>query len=384
NYQDNQTNFLKKIIYLRWDLVLLITLLSMVGFFLMYSAAAGDINKWAMPQMKRFAFFAAVMLIIPLISLRLMMSYAYLIYFGTLALLLSVEFFGDVNMGAKRWINIAGFNLQPSELMKIALCFALAKYFHNLHSKDVKSIIPYIFPLLFIILPFTLVARQPDLGTAIVLLLVGGSVFFVAGLSMIVLITVIISGCASIPVIWHFLHDYQKRRILTFLNPENDPLGDGYNIIQSQIAIGSGGFHGKGFMSGSQNQLSFLPEKHTDFIFTMLSEEFGFVGSITVIMIYLIIVLQCFSIAKNCNNAFGKFLVIGITSIFSMHVFINIAMVMGLIPVVGAPLPLLSYGGTMMMTMLIGFGIILNVHVNRDRQLHYTINQFVGRTQSEK
>ncbi|MCH2038156.1 MAG: rod shape-determining protein RodA, partial [Rickettsiales bacterium] len=255
--------------------------------------------------------------------------------------------------------------------------FALARYFHGIHHKDITNIFPFIPPVLFVLIPFVLVLRQPDLGTAVILLLVGGVIFFVAGLSMWVFGAIGVSGLLAIPVIWHFMHDYQKQRVKTFLNPEDDPLGAGYNIIQSQIAIGSGGFSGKGYMSGSQNQLSFLPEKHTDFIFTMLSEEFGFVGSVTIIVLYALIILQGITIALSSSSTYGRLLAMGIISIFSLHVFINMAMVMGLIPIVGAPLPLLSYGGTMMMTMLIGFGIILNVYLNRNRQLHYTVKDFV-------
>lgn len=363
----------QKFFKINWGLIVLLAIMACIGFAMMYSAANGDGAQWMYPQMKRFAVFFVVMLCLIFVPIRWILSLSYVPYIVALILLVVVEFQGVKAMGAQRWISIAGFTLQPSELMKICLVLALARYFHFMHYRDTKHLLHLLVPILLVLLPAVLILKQPDLGTAFILMVVGGSLFFATGVKWWKFGVVIASGLAAIPFIWHSLHEYQKKRVLTFLDPERDPLGAGYNIIQSQIAIGSGGLSGKGFMSGSQNQLNFLPEKHTDFIFTMLSEELGFIGGALIIVLYGMIIFYGLWIALQSQSHYGRLLVTGITTVFSLHVFINIAMVMGLIPVVGAPLPLLSFGGTMMMTILLGYGLVLNVSVNDNLWLerHY-------------
>lgn len=360
---------LQKIINIPWLFVWEIVIIAAIGFAMLYSAAGGEWGRWAMPQLQRFVVFFVVMLVIALIRIEWILRFAYIAYAAGIILLLLVEFSGTSAMGAKRWVTISGFTLQPSELMKVLLVVALARYFHCMHYKDIPHKLYLVPPLLLVLLPVALVLKQPDLGTAIIILAIGGAVFFLAGIKLWKFGVVIASGLTAIPFIWHYLHDYQKKRILTFLNPESDPLGAGYNILQSQIAIGSGGFAGKGFLSGSQNQLNFLPEKHTDFVFTMLTEELGFLGGVGVILLYAIIITHGIIIALNSENHFGRLLASGVMVIMFLHVFINIAMVMGMIPVVGAPLPFLSFGGTMLVTMLAGCGLVLNTNVNRNKIL---------------
>jgi rod shape determining protein RodA len=273
-------------------------------------------------------------------------------------------------MGATRWFRIGSIKIQPSELMKVCTVFALARYFYSIEAENIgrfKFIIP---PLLMIFVPVAFIFHQPDLGTATILAMVGVVVLFMAGVKIWKFISAGVITLITVPFAWHFLlHDYQKQRIFTFLDPTHDPLGSGYNIIQSKIAVGSGGVFGKGFLGGTQGQLDFLPEKQTDFIFTMLSEELGFVGSVFTIMIYCAIIVICSNIAVKTKHQFGRLLVFGVVSIFFTHMFINTAMVMGLIPVVGAPLPFISYGGTIMASMMIGFGLVLNVDLNRNADL---------------
>jgi len=258
------------------------------------------------------------------------------------------------------------FNLQPSELMKIALVLALARYFHGLNMEDVARPTRLLVPLVMVFAPAALVLRQPDLGTALMLVMASGAIFFVAGVRLWKFGLIIVSGMVAAPVGWQFLHEYQKQRILTFLNPEADPLGAGYHIIQSKIALGSGGMMGKGFMQGTQGHLNFLPEMQTDFIFTMLAEEFGLVGGLGLLALYSLLLAFGAIIAMRAYSQFGRLVAMGVTVTFFLYVFINIAMVMGLIPVVGVPLPLISYGGTAMMTLLIGFGLLIGVWVHRD------------------
>jgi len=357
----------QKTVQLPFGLLMTILILSLIGFVLMYSAAGGDISPWANRQMLHFALFLPVMLLIAMIDTRFWFRHAYTIYVICILLLLLVAIQGHTAMGATRWINLGFFKLQPSELVKISVVLALARYFHRLGSERVKDIGALIPPLGIIFVPFLLILKQPDLGTALTLLMVGGAMFWIAGVRLWKFVLVICLAIAVCPLIWFSgkLHDYQKNRIITFLNPEHDPLDTGYNIIQSKIAIGSGGLFGKGLLQGSQSQLSFLPEHQTDFIFTMFAEEFGFFGVLVLLTLYSILLLYGTMIAFRCRHYFGKLLAMGLTTLFFLHIFINIAMVMGLIPVVGAPLPLLSYGGTIMMATLIGFGLIMNSHLHR-------------------
>ena len=284
---------------------------------------------------------------------------------ATVLVAVTIAFGEEVN-GAKRWVGFAGLLLQPSELMKISLVLALARYFHGLTPEDVGRIPLLIPPILMVAAPSALVLRQPDLGTTLLLIAGGGVIFWLAGVRVWKFALVLGSALAAIPIGWQFLREYQKNRVLTFLNPENDPLGAGYHITQSKIALGSGGLFGKGFMLGSQSHLNFLPEKQTDFIFTMLGEEFGLVGGMALLGLYALVITYGYVIALRCQNQFGRLVAIGVTSTFFLYVFINIAMVMGLIPVVGVPLPLVSYGGTVMMTILVSFGLLMSVSIHRD------------------
>ena len=347
-------------------LVFLMLCLTITGFFILYSAGGGNVRPWALSQIKRFIVFLPIFFLIITVNLKFIHRFAYLFYFIGLFFLLYANFAGFSAMGAKRWINLGFFKFQPSEFMKIVLIIALARYFHNIHIYRIESLISLCFPIMITIIPVYLILKQPDLGTSFILLMSGIMIFFVTGISITKFIIAALGAGCAIPFLWNILKDYQKQRVLTFLNPEMDPLGSGYNIIQSKIAIGSGGFLGKGFLSGSQGQLNFLPERETDFIFTMLAEEFGFLGSLIVITIYGIIFYRSFIIGLQSKSHFGKLLAVGLGFFLFLHFFINIAMVTGIIPVVGAPLPLISYGGTMLIITLVSFALILNVHVNRE------------------
>jgi rod shape determining protein RodA len=283
-----------------------------------------------------------------------------------MALLVAVEVRGAVGMGAQRWIDLGVIQIQPSEMMKIAAVLALARYFNGRTVEDVGRPLRLVVPALLILMPAGLVLKQPDLGTALMLVLCGAAMFFLAGVRVWQFGLVLAAGVGAVPVAWRFLRDYQKNRIYTFLDPENDPLGAGYHSLQSKIAIGSGGWSGKGFLMGTQSHLNFLPERQTDFIFTMLAEEWGFIGGLVLLGLYLLIFAYGFAIAMRSKNHFGKLLALGITTNLFLYVFINTAMVMGLIPVVGVPLPLISYGGTAMLTVMFGFGLLMSVYIHRD------------------
>ena len=354
---------------LNWILILLICAIASIGFAMLYSAGNGSYTPWAERQMVRFAVGMGLMLAIALTDIRFWLRYAYAFYAIALILLIAVEFAGTAGMGAQRWISLNSFHLQPSELMKIALVLSLARYFHRLSLEDVTRPTRLLFPILLVAAPTALVLRQPDLGTSLLLLIGGAAIFFLAGVRIWKFILIALIGLASIPVGWSMLHNYQKNRIMTFLSPESDPLGSGYHILQSKIALGSGGVFGNGFLQGTQSHLRFLPEMQTDFIFTMYAEEFGLVGGLFLIALYAVIIIYGFAIAMRSRNHFGRLVAMGVITTFFLYLFMNIAMVMGLIPVVGVPLPLISYGGTAMMTVLIGFGLLMNVYIHRDLQI---------------
>lgn len=355
-----------KLAQVNWLIVSIILLLGGFGVAMLYSAAGGSMEPWAGRQAIRFGVAFIGMMIIAVFPNRLLIKYAYVFYFLCLGLLVVVELMGSLQMGAQRWISVGGMNLQPSEIMKMALTLALARYYHGMLAEDVSRPIMLVPPLILIGMPVVLILLQPNLGTATITAAIGVCILFAAGLYWRYFIAVGLLVLAAIPVGWQFLHDYQKQRVLTFLNPEADPLGSGYNIMQSKIAIGSGGLFGTGFMQGTQSQLDFLPEKHTDFIFTMIAEEFGFVGAATVIFIYTLLIMLGLATAIRSRSRFGSLLAIGVTAMLLLHIGINIGMVMGLLPVVGVPLPLLSYGGTMVFAMMFGFGLLLNSYVHRD------------------
>jgi rod shape determining protein RodA len=355
-----------KCAHIRWSLFVLLALVAGIGVAMLYSAADGSIQPWAVRHAIRFAVAMLLAVSVAVTDLRIWLRYAYWIYGVVLLMLVGVEIAGEIGMGAQRWIDLGVISLQPSELMKIAVVLALARYFHGLDEDSIRRPLRLILPTLLVLVPAGLVLKQPDLGTAVMLLAGGGGLFFAAGVPIWMFAVVLAAGCGALPVAWEFLHDYQRRRVLTFLDPENDPLGAGYHILQSKIALGSGGLFGKGFLNGTQSHLNFLPEKQTDFIFTMFAEEFGLVGTLALLLLYTLILGYCLAIALAARSQFSRLLAIGITLTFFLYVAINMAMVMGLIPVVGVPLPLVSYGGTAALSLMIGFGLVQCVHVHRD------------------
>ena len=368
-------SLLDKLGRVSWGLIALTTVIASIGLGMLYSAADGNMAPWASQQLIRFATGLAMLLGIGFINIRIWMRWAYVIYAVTLVALVSVEVFGFIGMGAQRWISFGWFQIQPSELMKIALILALARYFHRTILEDARRPLLLIAPILMVMAPTILVLRQPDLGTAAMLVLAAAAVFFVSGVAVRYFLVGGMLAASAVPIAWHFLRDYQKERILMFLNPEADPLGAGYHILQSKIALGSGGLFGRGFMHGTQSHLNFLPEHQTDFIFTMLAEELGLVGALGLITLYLLLFAYGFAISLRSRNHFGRLLGIGLTTTLFLYVFINIAMVIGLVPVVGVPLPLVSYGGTAMMTVLGSLGLLTSIFVHRDEQ--------IGRLRSE-
>ena len=349
-----------------WMLVLLVTLIASVGFAMLYSAANGSVDPWMSRQLVRFAGGLVIMLTVAVVDIRFWMRQAYLIYFVGLLLLVYVDVAGEIGMGAQRWIDLKFFQLQPSEIMKVAIVMALARYFHGLDLDEVARPLPLIVPLGLVLMPAGLVLVQPDLGTAGMLIMVSGAMFFAAGVRLWKFAVVALGAAAVIPIAWNFMREYQRQRILTFLDPESDPLGAGYHILQSKIAFGSGGVFGKGFLEGTQSHLSFLPERQTDFIFTMLAEEFGLVGSLGLLCLYALVIVIGYAIALRSRNHFGRLVAVGISTNLFLYVFINAAMVMGLIPVVGIPMPLISYGGTAMITVLFSMGLLMSIHIHRD------------------
>lgn len=351
---------------LYWPMVGLVVLLNLIGIVMLYSASQGSMDPWASRQLARFVLLIPVMVIIALVDIQFWVRIAYWLYgFGVL-LLVVVEIMGFVGMGAQRWVNIGGFTFQPSEYMKVALVLALARYYHFVHANEINRPIVLLPVALLMLVPAALILKQPNLGTASILIMTGAGVMFLAGITWKLFAAGIVGVVSAVPVVWHFLHDYQKRRVDTFLDPASDPLGAGYNIMQSKIAIGSGQFFGKGFLEGSQSQLNFLPEKQTDFIFTMLCEEFGMVGGVSILALYALLILMGYRVALASRNQFGRLVAGGISVVMFIHLFINVAMVMGLIPVVGVPLPFLSYGGSVLIAMMIGYGFVLNAYIYRD------------------
>ncbi|HEU5048199.1 MAG TPA: rod shape-determining protein RodA [Rickettsiales bacterium] len=360
---------LAKLTQLNWLLTTCIFLMALLGFAMMFSAAGGHMAPWASHQMMHFTFGFILMTVIAVTPVQTLLRYSYAIYIICLIVLVGIEVAGFIGKGAKRWIDVGGVNLQPSEIMKLAVILALARYFHSENQADINRLVHLVPPLLLVAVPAVFILRQPNLGTATILTFVGASLFYMAGVRTRYFLIIIAVGLMAAPVGWHFLHDYQKQRVMTFLHPEENPLGAGYNIMQSIIAIGSGGFFGKGYLHGSQGQLNFLPEKHTDFIFTMVAEEFGFLGCVFVLAVYLTLIGYGIAIGLRSRHTFGSFIAIGVSSMLFVHIIINTMMIMGLIPVVGVPLPMLSYGGSSMISILIGFGFMQNAYINRDVNL---------------
>ncbi|MCE2716467.1 MAG: rod shape-determining protein RodA [Pseudomonadota bacterium] len=353
----------RRLLYVNRTIIGVILAIVFIGLITLFSAANGNINPWVTKQFLRFILGVMIFGVIVASDLRWWIQNAYLIYLIILIMLILVEFLGFVGMGAQRWLDFYFFNLQPSELMRVALILCLARHFSLLEVDEVRHLKNLIFPLLLIFIPVLLAMRQPDLGTAILLLSSGLSIFFVSGVPWWFFATGFCAVVCAIPVLWNFLYDYQKKRILIFLNPESDPAHAGYHISQSKIALGSGGFFGKGWLKGTQSHLNFLPEKQTDFIFTMFAEEFGLFGCIIVIVLFSILLLWGFTVADHARHKFSKLVAIGITTTLFLYVFINISMVMGLLPVVGVPLPFMSYGGTAMITLMLSMGVLANISI---------------------
>ena len=353
-----------------WGLLLLICLIAIAGIAMLYSVAGARFQPWALRQIGHFTLGLIVLLAAALIDIRMWMSLAYPAYGVALLLLVAVDAVGHVGLGAQRWISIGPLDLQPSELMKIALILALARFLHGKSIEEVSKPIPLAIGLAMIGIPAVFVVLQPNLGTTLIIVADGCSLLFLAGLSWWWIAPTLGAVVAAIPLAWRFvLHDYQKARVETFLDPESDALGKGWNITQAKIAIGSGGVAGKGFTQGTQSRLNFLPEKQTDFIWTSFCEEFGFVGALALLVLFGVIIFYGIQTAMSARSQFGRLVAIGVTLNFFFYIMINGLMVMGLIPVVGIPMPLLSYGGSAMLTVMLGFGLLMSVHIHRQVEI---------------
>ena len=346
---------------LNWFLILTVFLLGLVGVGTLYSAAGGSFDPWAWRHGVRLIIGIFLMLAVAALDVRVLYNGAYFIFGGLLLLLLSVQLFGDVTMGAKRWLDLGIVTVQPSEFIRLGMILALARFYQSIHQDVVSHFQNLFVPALIILVPVMLIINQPDLGTTIMLAVSGIGVLFLAGLNWRYFAVGAVAIVATVPLVWQRLFDYQKERVLVFLNPERDPLGAGYHIIQSKIGIVSGGMFGKGFSEGTQSRLNFLPEKHTDFVFTIYAEEMGFVGSVLLLVLFVLLLVQLAFIANQMRSQFARLVVAGIGFSLFVYIFINLAMVMGLAPVVGVPLPFISYGGTSMLTFLISIGVVLSL-----------------------
>ena len=368
-YYKQNMSFKDKVFSLDYILILLILILGIVSIFAMYSTERGNFDYYTKSHIYRFLVFFIIFLILSFLNIRIWFKSAYIFYFIVLLLLIGVSLFGVTASGSTRWINLFIFNLQPSELMKVALIIFLARFYNKIPFKDVNHIKFMIIPIFALFIPFALVLKQPDLGTAVLILISGLSVVWLSGFRIkFFAFSSIILVCLA-PVVIAFLKPYQKLRILTFLNPERDPLGAGYQIIQSKIAIGSGGIFGKGYLLGSQSYLDYLPEKHTDFIFTLFSEEFGFVGSVFLLILYGLIIYRIIRIGLISRNSFSKLFCFGFAAAFFIYVAVNMSMVLGLLPIVGAPLPIMSYGGSSMLSMMVGLGIVMSCKIFQSEEI---------------
>ncbi len=356
------TVFVSKLLKINWIIIFCLIFLGLVGVASLYSAAGSDWNPWARNHLIRLIFGFCLMFVIAFIPSQFFMKYSLLSFILGIFALILVKIIGSGSV--QRWISFGSINFQPSEIMKLALILILAKYFDHISKIQLNKLIPYIIPILIIMIPGFLVISQPDLGTGLTIILLGLSILFFVGISMKFVIFSILILISSVPFIWQELYEYQKNRILVFLNPEMDSLGSGYQIIQSKIAIGSGGLFGKGYLLGTQSRLNYLPEKHTDFIFTLISEELGFLGSISIILVFCLLIASIMKISFKVESLFSKVVVFGIGFLIFLYLSLNIGMVCGLLPVVGAPLPLVSYGGTSLLTLLIGVGIVLSINIH--------------------
>ena len=355
-----------KLAEIDWSLIGLLCLIAGTGAIMLYSVAGGSFTPWAINHIVRFGVFLAMAIVLAMVDIRVWFAISYPVYAVALLLLVAVEVAGDTRMGATRWLEIGPISFQPSEIMKIGLVLALARFYHGATAAAAKWSWRLLIPAALIAAPVGLVAHQPDLGSSLLILGTGLAIVFVAGITW----RVVAAGAAAVVAIAPFmfffvLHEYQRQRVLTFMNPEADPSGAGYHTLQGKIALGSGGFLGKGFGLGSQSQLDYLPEKHTDFIYASLAEEFGFIGAFGLLVVYGIVIAQALRVATISHSHFGRLATTGVTATFALYVLINAAMIMGLAPVVGIPMPMLSYGGTVMLTVMIGFGLVMSVRVHR-------------------
>jgi len=365
---------LRKLMFINWPIIVLLTAVAGYGFIMLYSVAGGSADPWMSAQVKRFGVGMVMLVGVAMVPIWFWRNLSAVAFGVSVLLLVAVEFFGEVGMGAQRWIDLGFMRLQPSELTKITLVMVLAAYYDWLPTDKTSRPQWVLVPVMIILFPTYLVLRQPDLGTALLLLMGGATIMFLAGVHWAYFATVAASGVAGLVAVfqgrgtsWQLLKDYQYRRIDTFIDPSNDPLGAGYHITQAKIALGSGGWTGRGFMQGTQSRLNFLPEKHTDFIFTTLAEEFGFVGAFTLLILYVLIIMFCVASAMGNKDRFASLLTLGVAMTFFLFFAVNMAMVTGLAPVVGVPLPLVSYGGSAMLVLLIAFGLVQSAHVHRPR-----------------
>ncbi len=362
-------SFGEKLWRINWGLVLVLTAIAAIGTVALYSAAGGRFDPWAARHAIRYGAAVVVLLVTALMPPKVWLWLAWPIYVVSLLLLVAVDIAGKTGMGAQRWLVVGPMQIQPSEITKVAVILVLARYYQGLTREQAGRFLYTLPPLAVILVPVGLVMVQPDLGTAMMVLLGGAALLFVAGMRLWMFIGAAVGALGCLPLAWSFMHDYQRKRVLTFLDPDRDPLGAGYHITQSKIAIGSGGLFGKGWLQGTQSSLNFLPEKQTDFIFTTFVEEWGMVGALVLLALFTLVLVWGFSIALRCQHHFGRLVALGVTAMMFLYVFINTAMVMGLLPVVGVPLPLVSNGGTAMVSVMFACGLLIGVNVYRDAQL---------------
>ncbi len=362
--------FWQKIYEINWLLPALIYVLGFIGVAMIYAATDGVWHHGAQQHLIRLILAGGLMLIVALIDIRFWYHLAYPIYAGALALLAGVHYFGVVKNGSRRWLDLGITDIQPSEIMKLAIVLALARYYHDLDRDRVSHVFGLLGALVLIAMPAQFILQQPDLGTTLLLTMTALAMVFLAGINWRVIVAGITTAAVAVPLFVRFgLQEYQRKRIMTFFDPSIDPTGAGYHITQSKIALGSGGVSGKGFMQGTQRQLEYVPENRTDFIFTVIGEEFGLVGGLITMLLYMMLIGICIWMALQCRHKFSQLLILGLTSTFALYVFINLAMVMGLAPVVGVPLPLISYGGTVILTVMTGFGLMLSAHLYMQSEL---------------
>ena len=367
-HYSNQLTFFQKLRSFDFTLMFCILIIGIISIFAMYSTDGGDALYHTKNHILRFIIFFSLMIFMSFVNIKFWHATGYVFYIIVLLLLIGASFYGVTAQGSQRWINLYFINLQPSELMKIAIIVCFAKYYHRVQINNVNKITTLAIPMVILTIPIFLVVAQPDLGTSILIALSGLMVLWLAGVNVKYFVYSSLIFIISAPFVISFLKPYQKLRILTFFNPDKDPLGAGYQIIQSKIAVGSGGLFGKGFLKGTQGYLEFLPEKHTDFIFTLFSEEFGFLGSLVLLLIYAIIIFRIVRIGYQSRSFFGRLFCFGFASAIFIYISVNMCMVLGLLPIVGSPLPIMSYGGSSMLATMIGFSIVMSANIYQ-RQL---------------